>query len=94
MRSLLEVCGRLARSGTAARYGTSLGTAGSVVRNAYHWRDDRRSEMLVQFVRRDHETRSRLANLTTNSRIEPDEVHITPSDWSAPYRHRHSFSSN
>ena len=50
--------------------------------------------MLIEFIRRNHETGPRLANLAPCRRIQPDEVHLATFDWSASYRHCHSLVSN
>ena len=58
-----------------------------------HGCDDHRSEMLIEFIWRYDQARSRLADLASDSRIQPNEVDIAPSDRPAPYRHRHSLLS-
>lgn len=59
-----------------------------------HWRDNDRAQVLVQFVRRNDQTRARLPDFTARRRIESDKMHVTARDEPPRYRHRHSFSSN
>jgi hypothetical protein len=48
-----------------------------------HGGDNDGSKMLVELVRRDDQTRPRLAHFTSDGRIKPDEVHVAPLDWTA-----------
>jgi hypothetical protein len=56
-----------------------------------HGRDDDRAQMSIQFVGRNHDARSRLADLTAPRGIESDQNDVPPL---RTYRHSHSSRSN